>query len=68
LLPEGLFSLDLALFLPNPLDVYLHEKQVLIFEIFTDLNKATARGEYANEFAGIVRPLIQWETIIKSKT
>lgn len=61
LLPEGLFDIGFALFRPNPLDIFIHEQQVLSFEIFTDFNKLTARGNYAEGFPGIVRPLLDWE-------
>ncbi len=61
LLPEGIFSLNLALFNPNPLDILIHEKEVLSFEIYTDYSKLTPRGNYAADFPGIVRPLIKWE-------
>jgi len=63
LLPEGMFSVSVALFLPNPLDVLVYEKEVLTFEIFTNFSKPSARGDYADAFPGIVRPLIQWETV-----
>ena len=61
LLPEGIFSISYALFHPNPLDVLIHEHNIVSFEIFTDFNKSTARGNYADEFPGIVRPLLKWE-------
>jgi lipopolysaccharide transport system ATP-binding protein len=60
LLPEGIFSVGFALFLPNPLDVFIHEHNVVSFEVFTDFNKPTARGNYSEEFSGIIRPLLNW--------
>ncbi len=60
LLPEGLFTLGVALFLPNPVDILIHEQEALVFEVFTDFTKHSARGNYADEFPGIVRPLIPW--------
>lgn len=61
LLPEGIFSISAAIFVPNPVDVFIHVHDVLSFEIYTDFSKLTARGQYTEEFPGIVRPLIQWE-------
>ncbi|NOT52691.1 MAG: ABC transporter ATP-binding protein [Chitinophagaceae bacterium] len=61
LLPEGIFSVSLALFLPNPLDVLIHEHNKLSFEMYTDFSKQTARGNYAEAFPGVVRPLLNWE-------
>ena len=63
LLPEGIFSVSVALFLPNPVDVLIHEHEVLSFETYTDFSKLSARGNYADEFPGVVRPLIQWDAI-----
>ncbi len=63
LLPEGIFSLSVALFLPNPLDILVQEHEALSFEIFTDFSKLSARGNYAEDFPGIIRPLIQWDAI-----
>lgn len=67
LLPDGIFSIGYALFNPNPLDVLIHEHNIVSFEIFTDFNKPSSRGNYANEFPGIVRPLLKWklESVIK---
>lgn len=61
LLPEGIFSISLALFLPNPVDILVHEQRALSFETYTDFTKLTARGNYAAEFPGIIRPLLKWE-------
>lgn len=63
LLPEGIFTISVALFLPNPLDILVHEHDALSFEMFTDFSKPSARGNYADNFPGVVRPLIQWDAI-----
>ncbi len=65
LLPEGLFSIDFAFFLPNPVDIFLHEKNIVSFELYTDFNEPSSRGNYAEDFPGIIRPLLKWETIKK---
>lgn len=61
LLPEGIFSTGVALFLPNPVDILIHEQRVISFEMYTDFSKPNARGHYAADFPGVVRPLLQWE-------
>ncbi|MEQ1676436.1 MAG: ABC transporter ATP-binding protein [Chitinophagaceae bacterium] len=61
LLPEGIFSISVAIFLPNPLDVLIHQQNKLSFEMFTDFSKLSARGNYADDFPGVVRPLLTWE-------
>lgn len=63
LLPEGLFTIGIALFLPNPVDILVHVQEALVLEVFTDFSKQSARGNYADDFPGIVRPLIQWDAI-----
>ena len=60
LLQEGKFSINFALFLPQPLDVFLHPKDVLCFELHTDFLKPGARGNYADVFPGIIRPWLKW--------
>lgn len=61
LLTEGIYSIHTALFNPNPLDIFIHQPDVLRFEIYTDYSKQTARGNYTEAIPGIVRPLIHWE-------
>ena len=63
LLSEGIFSISVALFLPNPVDILVHEHDALSFETFTDFKKLSSRGDYAGDFPGVVRPLIHWDTI-----
>jgi lipopolysaccharide transport system ATP-binding protein len=65
LLPEGIFSISVALFLPNPLDVLIHQQNILSFEMYTDFSKLSARGNYADDFPGVIRPLLNWELIKK---
>lgn len=63
LLPEGIFSIGLALLHTNPVDILVHRQQVLSFEMYTDFSKLTARGNYAADFPGLIRPLLNWEMI-----
>ncbi len=66
LLPEGIFSISVAIFSPNPLDILVHEQHKLSFEMFTDFSKLSARGNYADDFPGVVRPLLNWELVRKN--
>ncbi len=61
LLTEGVFSISVAIFLPNPVHVMIHEQNILSAEIFTDFSKLSARGNYAGDFPGVIRPLLKWE-------
>jgi lipopolysaccharide transport system ATP-binding protein len=62
LLPDELFSVGIALFSSNPLYVHVHEQDVLTFKVTDNMEKISARGDYAgSEFGGVVRPLLNWE-------
>jgi lipopolysaccharide transport system ATP-binding protein len=63
LLPEGIFSISVAIFLPNPLDVLIHQHTIISFETYTDFSKLSARGNYADDFPGVIRPLLQWDVV-----
>jgi lipopolysaccharide transport system ATP-binding protein len=65
LLPEGIFSISVAIFTPNPLDILIHQQNKLSFEMFTDFSKLSARGNYADDFPGVVRPLLHWDLVKK---
>jgi len=67
LLPDGLFTISIALFTPNPLDIFIHEHEALTFEVFTDFSMHSARGDYAYSFPGVVRPLIPWTAKLKNQ-
>jgi hypothetical protein len=33
--------------------------------MFTDFSKLSARGNYADDFPGVVRPLLNWDLVKK---
>ena len=66
LLPEGIFSINVALFFFFLVDILIHEHAVLSFETYTDFSKLSARGNYADEFPGVIRPLLQWDVTEKN--
>jgi hypothetical protein len=45
--------------------IHLHEKEVLLFNVHDVFDEPTARGKTNFEFAGVIRPLLEW-TITKS--
>lgn len=61
LLPEGFFSISLALFNPSPHEILIHEFEALRFEVFTDYLKFSARGNFTENLPGFIRPLLVWE-------
>jgi len=62
LLSEGIFTIGFALFNTDPFTVYFHEKEVLSFNVYDNINGDSARGNYAGPFPGIIRPLLDWNT------
>jgi lipopolysaccharide transport system ATP-binding protein len=63
LLAEGIFSAGVALFKRSPFTVYQHLQHILKFKVIDYLRGDSARGLYNAGFPGIVRPLLNWETI-----
>lgn len=62
LLPEGVFSINVALLKHNPFIVHALGKNVISFKVIDNLDGTSARGNYVGGFPGIVRPLLKWQT------
>jgi lipopolysaccharide transport system ATP-binding protein len=61
LMSEGTFSISIALFVPNPFEIFVHDEKSLSFNIIDEMDGDSARGQYSQSFPGYVRPLLQWE-------
>jgi lipopolysaccharide transport system ATP-binding protein len=61
LLAEGSIIVSCAIFNHAKHEVYLHEKDVIIFNVIDTFETNTARGESIGVFPGVVRPLLKWE-------
>lgn len=61
-LAEGSVIIGVAIVEPDPFTVYLHELDVIAFNVFDQMNGGSARGKYNQPFAGIVRPIFTWDT------
>jgi lipopolysaccharide transport system ATP-binding protein len=42
--------------------IQFYEKKVVSFQVIDSMEGDTARGDYAKNIKGAVRPLLQWET------
>lgn len=62
LLSDGLFSVGILMFQPNPLVIHASPLNVLYFRITDDSGLDSARGIYNGDFPGIIRPKLDWET------
>jgi lipopolysaccharide transport system ATP-binding protein len=63
LLPEGMFSLDVALSTFEPVIIHFHERGALALQVTDPAEGDSARGTYAGPIPGVVRPLLEWSTI-----
>jgi lipopolysaccharide transport system ATP-binding protein len=67
-LSEGSFLVDTAITTFLPLDVHLHERSVVGFQVIDSTDGDSARGDYGGHFPGIVRPLLKWETTFEPRS
>jgi lipopolysaccharide transport system ATP-binding protein len=62
LLSEGLVSISIAFFKPNPYELFIYLEKMLTINIVDEIKGDSARGYYTQNFPGFVRPLLKWET------
>lgn len=61
-LAEGIMNVSVSIMSYDPFAIHFHEKNILSFLVVDNLDGESARGIYAGEFPGLVRPILQWET------
>ncbi len=64
-LAEGNFFIAVAAKTFEPLTEHFNEKDVAAFLITDALEGDSARGDFAGQMQGVVRPIFEWETEIK---
>jgi lipopolysaccharide transport system ATP-binding protein len=63
LLSEGTLLVCVGIATLNPLVTDLvYEDNVIAFHVCDPLEGDSARGDYAGEWGGVIRPLLKWET------
>ncbi|MGV8947242.1 MAG: ABC transporter ATP-binding protein [Lutibacter sp.] len=62
LLSEGVINVGVALLTHDPFSVYLHELNVIAFNMFDKVSESPTRGDYVGNMSGIIRPLLHWES------
>lgn len=62
LLAEGSFFVTVVIATHEPLNVHVHESEVVGFHLTDPIEGDSARGNYAGKLHGIVRPILEWET------
>jgi lipopolysaccharide transport system ATP-binding protein len=60
LLAEGTMYVHAAVSSFNPTRVHAYEADAVAFQVIDPMTPGTARGTYANELPGVVRPLLDW--------
>ena len=61
-LAEGKITIGTAISTFQPFEVHFYERDAVAFTIVDAQTGDTARGDYAGQLPGIVRPLLRWET------
>jgi lipopolysaccharide transport system ATP-binding protein len=63
LLAEGEYTLGVSMFTSKGVKLhYVQLQDVVAFHVFDPMTGASARGDYAERLAGVVRPRLQWES------
>ena len=62
-LSEGTFSVAVALSTLEPIMVHFWSPDSLSFQVIDTMEGESARGPYAGQFPGVVRPLLPWRTV-----
>ncbi len=62
LLAEGMIFVTCTLLTTNPDRVQFMERSAVAFQIIDSMEGDSARGDYAKNFPGIIRPMLKWTT------
>jgi lipopolysaccharide transport system ATP-binding protein len=62
LFSAGMFFVTVCLNTRSPDTLQFDEQQVIVFSVRDNMGLGTARGDWAGDMPGVVRPLLQWST------
>jgi lipopolysaccharide transport system ATP-binding protein len=62
LLAEGVLMIDCNLFTLNPDVLQFNSKNAVSFNVIDSMAGDSARGDWAKNMPGVVRPLLEWNT------
>ncbi len=65
-LSEGTMFLSVALETLDPLVMQFYERQVVAFTVVDTCEGDSVRGDFAGKLRGVVRPLLEWSTVLDS--
>jgi lipopolysaccharide transport system ATP-binding protein len=63
LLAEGTLFVGVALSTFNPEVVHFYERDAVAFQVIDSMDGDSARGDYAGPMPGVVRPMVDWQTL-----
>jgi len=66
LLSDGKIFVSCAVITRNPDDTQFFEQQTIAFHVTDSMGEGTARGDWAGDFNGVIRPLLKWDTEVQS--
>lgn len=66
-LPEGTFRVSVGIFGPIGNESHFLLDNVVAFSVYDPLEGDSARGDFAGNMIGVVRPLLKWETKVEEK-
>ncbi|HNQ15159.1 MAG TPA: ABC transporter ATP-binding protein [Pyrinomonadaceae bacterium] len=66
-LAEGSVFVTAAVSTYEPFEIHFVERETIVFTVVDSPDGDTARGDYAGQLHGVVRPLMDWETEFKPK-
>jgi lipopolysaccharide transport system ATP-binding protein len=67
LLAEGTIYVNCNLMTLNPNILQFLERHAVVFQVVDTLDGDSARGDFAGNLRGVVRPLLEWETSYSSE-
>jgi len=62
-LAEGILTVGVAISTFDPLVVHFYERDAVSFHIIDIIDGDSARGDYGGALPGVVRPLLNWNTL-----
>ncbi|MDT4898860.1 MAG: lipopolysaccharide transport system ATP-binding protein [Acidobacteriota bacterium] len=62
LLSEGTLFVGAAISTMSSTTIHFYERDAVAFQVIDSLDGDSARGDYAGQMPGVVRPMLQWST------
>jgi lipopolysaccharide transport system ATP-binding protein len=66
-LSEGTLVVDAAISTMDPATVHAHEREAVAFQVIDSIDGDSMRGDYGGSVPGVVRPRLDWQTIVEDE-